>query len=240
MRRKLIALVIVLLGLGAGVLFTAAYPPFYTSEAQVEVVTPGGDWDPASLAILVSSQPVLVAAAHRPGLNKTVAELKGNLQVAHESLVFTLTAKGQDPAQAEAMASAVIGSFRHFLATRDHVLKKGLPTGKRVTSIVLRPSRQGTAQRPLGTYAETTGLGLLVGVLLAFLVVRPSRREVRRGYRTAFTLIFGRGRIASNILELLDGPAGEEDRKAQRHVARDMRRPGWHAGRARRVRAPGQ
>jgi hypothetical protein len=231
MRRKLIALVIVLLGLGAGVLFTAGHPPFYTSQAQIEV-SPGGEWDPASLAVLVSSQPVLVAAAHRPGLNKTVVELKGNLQVAHESLVFTLTAKDQDPGQAKAMASAVIGGFRHFLATRDHVLKKGLPTGKRVTSIVLRPARQGTAERPLGYYAETTGLGLLVGVLLAFLVVRPSRREVRRGYRAAFTMIFGRGRIASNILELLDGPAGEDDHKTQRHVARDKRAVAWHAGRA--------
>jgi hypothetical protein len=232
MRRKLIALAIVLLGLGAGVMFAAAYPPFYTSQAQVEVITPGGEWDPASLAVLVSSQPVLVPAAQRPGLNKTVAELKGNLQVAHESLVFTLTAKAQDPDQAKAMASAVIGSFQHFLATRDHVLKKGLPTGERVTSVVLRPPRQGTAQRPLGYYAETTGLGLLVGVLLAFLVVRPSRREVRRGYRAAFTMIFGRGRIASNILELLDGPAGEDDHKTQRHVARDKRSAAWHAGRA--------
>jgi hypothetical protein len=129
MRRKLIALVIVLLGLGAGVLFTAGHPPFYTSQAQIEV-SPGGEWDPASLAVLVSSQPVLVAAAHRPGLNKTVAELKGNLQVAHESLVFTLTAKDQDPGQAKAMASAVIGRFRYFLASRDHVLKKGIADGE--------------------------------------------------------------------------------------------------------------
>ena len=231
MRRKLIALVIGILGLGTGILFTAVYPPFYTSQALVEV-TPGGEWDPASLGVLVSSQPVLAGAANRPGLNKTVAELKGNLQVAHESLVFTLTAKDRDPGQAKAMASAVIGSFRHFLATRDHVLKKGLPTGKRVTSIVLRPARQGTAQRPLGSYAETIGLGLLGGVLLAFLVVRPSRREVRRGYRAAFTLIFGRGRMASNILELLDGPAGEDDHQAQRHVARDRRPAALHAGRA--------
>jgi len=45
-------------------------------------------------------------------------------------------------------------------------------------------------------------------------------------------LIFGRGRIASNILELLDGPAGEDDHKTQRHVARDRRPAAWHAGRA--------
>lgn len=231
MRRKLIALVLGILGLGAGILFTAINPPLYTSQAIVQV-DPGGEWDPASLAIVLSSEPVLVGAARKLGLDNNSSALHGDLQVIYVSRDFTVTAKGQYPEQAQAMASAVIGSFRHFLATHDHILKKGLPTRTLVTSIVLRPPRPGAPQRPLGSYAETAGLGLLGGALLMFLVVRPSRREVRRGYRAAFTLIFGRGRIATNILGLLDGPAAEDDHKAQRHVGRDKRPAAWHAGRA--------
>jgi hypothetical protein len=230
MRKKLLALVILVLGLGAGISLTVASPPFYTSSADVEV-TSGGEWDAASLAILVTSQPVLDTAAHRLGQNQTAAELKDHLTVVHESLVFTVTAKDHDPGQAKAMASAVIGSFRHFLAGHDHVLKKGLPTHKRIRTIVLRPPRQGLAQRPLGAYLETAGLGFLGGVLLAFLIVRPSRRDVRRGYRAAFTLIFGRGRIAMNVLEVLDGPVIEVDHKAQRYTARNKRPVASHAGR---------
>jgi hypothetical protein len=230
MRRKLLALVILVLGVGAGISFTVASPPFYTSQGQVDV-SPGGEWDAASLAVVMTSDPVLVAAAHDPGLNQTAAELKSHLQVVHESLVFTVTAKDRDPGHAKAMASAVVGSFRHFLAGHDHILKKGLPTHKRITLFALKPPRQGMAQRPLGSYFETGGLGFLGGVLLAFLVARPSRREVRRGYRAAFTLIFGRGRIAANILEILDGPASEVEHRVQRSAARDRRPAPSHAGR---------
>jgi len=206
MRRKLLALMIGLLGLTAGVLFIAVHPPFYTSQALIQV-DPGGEWDPASLAMIVSTEPVLAGAARQLSLDTDPSELRGDLRVIYVSRDFTVIAKSQYPGQARAIASAVMGSFRRFLAAHDHLLKKGLPSRALVTSVVLRPPRPGTPQRPPGSYAETGGLGLLAGVLLAFLVVRPSRRELRRGYRAAYALIFGRGRIATNILELLDGQA---------------------------------
>jgi capsular polysaccharide biosynthesis protein len=235
MRRKLLALVIVVLGLCAGILAPAAYPPFYASQAIVNVDA-GGEWDPPSLAIMLTSDRVLVEAAHRLGSHKTASDLRGNLQVTYASLVFTLTAKGRDPRQAKAVASAVTASFSDFLPRDDHVLKRGLPTRKPVTVTVLRSAGPGTAERPLGITAETGGLGLLAGVLLAFLVAQPSRREVRRGYRAAFRLIFGRGRIATNVLELIDGTAAEDERKVQRHAGRDKRLTAWHLGRTGRSR----
>jgi len=230
MGRKLLALVIVMLGLGAGITATAAYPPFYTSQATFCVSAQlycaespgGGEWDPPSLAIVMTSDPILIAAAHRLGKHETVSDLRGVLQVTYDSGVFTLTAKGQNPQRARVTASAVLSSFRAFLPTHDHVLKKGLTTRTPFNLLVLRSAGRGIPQRPFGSYLETGGLGLLAGVLLVFLIVQPSRREVRRGYRAAFRFLFGRGRIANGLLDLIDGPLNEDEHKAQRRASRDQ------------------
>ena len=216
-------------------MFTAAYPPFYTSQVTVNV-RPGGEWDPASLAIMVTSGPVLVAAAHQFHLNQTVLGMRGDLQVTHVSHLFVVTAKGQDSAHAMALAAAVASSFSDFLPTDDHMLKKGKPTRKRVTASVLTAAGPGTAQRPLGSYAMTGALGLMSGLLLAFVVLRPSRREMRRGYRAAVRLIFGRGMIAADLLDLIDGPASEDEQKAHVHSDRDDQLAAWHSGRAESLR----
>ena len=231
MRKKLLALVMGIAGLGAGFLFTAAYPPFYTSQVTVNV-RPGGEWDPASLAIMVTSGPVLAAAAHQFHLNQTVLGMRGDLQVTHVSHLFVVTAKGQDSAHATALAAAVASSFSNFLPTDDHMLKKGKPTRKRATASVLTAAGPGTAQRPLGSYAMTGALGLMSGLLLAFVVLRPTRREMRRGYWAVVRLIFGRGMIAADLHDLIDGPGSGGEQKARVQSDQDNQRAAWHSGRA--------
>src|SRR5215475_1519317 len=230
MRRKLLALVIVVLGIGAGVAATAAYPPFYTSQATVCVsasaicgASAGGEWDPPSLAVMMTSDPVLVVAARGLGRHETASDLRGDLRVTYEGPILTLTAQGLRPRQAKAVASAVIASFADFLRAHDLVLKKGVATRQPVNLTVFRAAGRGIAQRPLGCYLQTAGLGLLAGVLLVFLIVQPSRREVRRGYRAAFRVVFGRGRVATGILDLIDGPLSEDEPKAQGRAGRDQR-----------------
>ena len=235
MRKKLLALAIGILGLGAGLFFTAAHPPFYASQATVSV-TPGGEWDPASLAIMMTSGPVLAAATNQLHPNQTALAMRGDLQVTQVSRLFIVTAKGQDSAHAMALAAAVAKSFSDFLPTDDHVLKKGKPTRKRVEATVLTPADSGTAQRPLGSYAMTGALGLMIGLLLAFVVLRPSRREMRGGYRAAVRLIFGRGMIAADLLDLIDGLASEDEEKSHVHSDRDDQLAAWHSGRAESLR----
>jgi hypothetical protein len=112
------------------------------------------------------------------------------------------------------------------------MLKKGKPTRKTVTASVLTAAGPGTAQHPLGSYAMTGALGLIGGLLLAFALLRPSRREMRRGYRAAVRLIFGRGVIAADLLDLVDGLATEDEQKAQGHSDRGNQLAARHSGRA--------
>ena len=88
MRKKLLALAIGILGLGAGLFFTAAHPPFYASQVTVSV-TPGGEWDPASLAIMMTSGPVLAAAANQLHPNQTALAMLGDLRVTQVSRLFS-------------------------------------------------------------------------------------------------------------------------------------------------------
>ena len=159
--RKIIAAYAAVLGLAAGLLVVAIYPPRYESTVSVKV---GYHIPKPKIFPLIGQSSRVTREAAK--IARVAYHYGDHLQSRMDAnQVMTITARQATPGEARAEASGAARAFLQFLAQliRDQ--------HGQATSYVLDPAGPATPVRTFGAFAVTGLLGLAAGLLFALLIM---------------------------------------------------------------------
>ncbi len=164
------------LGLVAGAVYTALYPPMLASEALVALppTVVGSAGEPArglaSQVVIATIDPVLAKAMRRVDPAVSLDTLRGRVQVSSVTPdIVAIGAEGTTAAQAKDIANAVADSFISYISS------SGNPDGW-----VLEPATSATGTPLPMRLLVNGGLGALLGALAGAIVALAIGRSDRR------------------------------------------------------------
>jgi capsular polysaccharide biosynthesis protein len=183
-RHKILMAAALVLGILAGGAYAHLNPPTLTSTALVVLpqppqnvqVTNNGAADPytSTQEVIAGSSKVLAAALPQVHPAISLAELDRSVRVGNlTSLVISVTAKGNNAADAEAIANAVASSYVHYVNTSTN-------PAEHVAANVLEQATSAAGSAPMKQLIIYALLGAVVGLLggavIALAVGRSDRR----------------------------------------------------------------
>ncbi|WP_327088954.1 Wzz/FepE/Etk N-terminal domain-containing protein [Nonomuraea sp. NBC_01738] len=178
LRRWWLQIVAVLLGISAGLLFSALKEPVYTAEAYVVVVADDKSnieqaTNFAQAFARIVTQPGIIGAAVRPGLPaQTVDQLQQVVRVSAspDAPLIRLGASSAQPAHAAIQANAVAQALISYANLH------AADTGVRIANLSTAASPGEPSSPNLGlNLAVGTAAGCLLGAL--FFLIAPARQR---------------------------------------------------------------
>lgn len=181
-RAWIVLLLVVVAGMAAAVLSYVVLPPIYQADTSLIVnekqnlgqASGGIDYSQIqtnrSLAVtyakIMTSRAVLQSAIDTLGLHETTKQLGAmtTVQVEGSTEIIDVAVKDKDPARAALIANTIAGSF----ITQLPVLVNRVENVSVIDPAV--PVSQQVSPRPLLNIAVALVIGLILGVLLAFVV----------------------------------------------------------------------
>ena len=172
-------------GLVAGIVFAALHPPLLTSTALVvlpqspqsaQAATSNGAPDPytATQEVVAGSYPVLLNALPKVRPVMSLNELRRNVQIGSPSpYIVSVSAKGENTADAEATANAVANSYLGYVSSSPS------PVG-RVQARMLELATSATGRPLPASLLITGGFGALCGSIAGATVALALGRAGRR------------------------------------------------------------
>jgi capsular polysaccharide biosynthesis protein len=171
-RRKILVTAFTVLGLAAGLGYTAVKPPMLTSEVLV-LLSPSIH-DTSTQIVIAGSDPVLAGALGSVDPGMTPAALQSRVRVQSlASNVISINAEGDTADQAERIATAVADSYVHYLRSATN---PGGPELARVLQRATAATGTSLTTRLLSTGGLGVVAGLLIGAITAFAISRSDRR----------------------------------------------------------------
>jgi capsular polysaccharide biosynthesis protein len=185
---KILVGMVVALGAVVGGGYAVLNPPMLTSTALIALQPPasqstqntqqsttsGIDPFTATQEVVAASDPVLLAALHDARPAVSLNQLRHDIQVGSPATdIISVNAKGENAADAEATANAVVSSYIAYVSTANS------PVGHvsaRQLQLAITASGPSRAERT----AVFALLGALVGALIAFVVVLVIGRNDRK------------------------------------------------------------
>jgi capsular polysaccharide biosynthesis protein len=158
-------------GLVAGIVFAALHPPLLTSTAlvvlpqsphSVQAATSNGAPDPytATQEVIAGSYPVLLNALPNVRPAMSLNELRHNVQIGSPfPYIVSVSAKGENAADAEATANAVADSYIGYVSSSPS------PAG-RVQARILESATSATGRPLAASLLITGGFGALYGSIV--------------------------------------------------------------------------
>ena len=155
-------------GLVAGIVFAALHPPLLTSTAlvvlpqspqTVQASTSNSAPDPytATQEVIAGSYPVLLRALPHVRPAMSLNALRRNVQIGSPSpSIVSVSAKGENTADAEATANAVADSYIGYVSSSPS------PAG-RIEARMLEPATSATGRPLPASLLITGGFGALYG-----------------------------------------------------------------------------
>jgi capsular polysaccharide biosynthesis protein len=172
-RRMIIAAAIAVLGLAAGLVFTAVHPLGYASTTTVLLARSTSIQDDAAIA---AANRVRLLAQRRLGLAHPIGGDDIRAQPLASS-VIGISVQASSPRSAQAEANAVARAYLNvradlFRAERAlHSIGAAAEAQAVHDSAVLRPAQPGQAVYPFTAFAVTGLLGLAIGAVIALLLL---------------------------------------------------------------------
>jgi hypothetical protein len=172
------------LGLLAGVAVAAASPPLQTSQALV-IAQPPPAANPAEYAAtqayIAESPLILRATALQMGSAMSLQALASDVQVtAVTDHVLAISMHSTNGRQAEKAVTAVARSYISYVSERAQVTKEPADTG---TAQMLQMTSRATGPSLTAQILKTSGIGALIGALLAAIGALITLSRPRRRFR---------------------------------------------------------
>jgi capsular polysaccharide biosynthesis protein len=170
-RHKIVAAVLIALGLVGNTVFTLAQPAVYTSSAFVMLPVKA---DLRNQAVVATSVPVLAGALRAGHLGLSLDTLRKRVSSAPENVPkISITAVGPTAQQAERTANAVTRSFLSYVTSAQN------PQGPQAAVLLQRAMT--TTAKPRGTRVpQAAAAGALGGAFVALIAILAIWRDDRR------------------------------------------------------------
>jgi hypothetical protein len=172
------------LGLLAGVVVAAANPPLRTSQVEVEL-QPAAAANPAPYAatqvLIAESFPILGAAGRQMDPAMPAQVLASDVQVtAVTDQILAISVHSTNGRQAEKAATAVARSYISYVSEHAHFSKEPADAG---TATLLEIASPATGPSLTAQILKTSGIGALLGALLAAIGALITLNRARRHFR---------------------------------------------------------